>query len=146
MRWISGWMHDVSEEIAELDLSPQSLRKFGLTVGIVFGLLAGWFFYRDHAPVLRVVFACVGGALIVLAAVLPRALRPVYQAWMGFAFAMGWIMSRVLLAGVFFLMVTPISLLGRVFGKQFLDVKFRDGRETFWMKRDKPAANYERMY
>jgi len=60
-------------------------------------------------------------------------LKPVYKAWMKVAHAISWVMTRVILTIVFYLVVTPIGLIGRVFSKEFLDRSFDRDKETYWI-------------
>ena len=45
----------------------------------------------------------------------PRLLAPVFRAWMKLAAVLGWINTRILLILVYYLVVTPIGLLMRLF-------------------------------
>jgi len=59
--------------------------------------------------------------------------RIVYKAWMKVAHAVSWALTRVILTIVFYLIMTPIGLIGRVFGKEFLDRSFDRDKETYWI-------------
>lgn len=142
-----SWISDVRVELKELDTSPGSLRKFGLLVGGIFVVLAIFLFWRGHSPVFTYVFGVIGAILLLAGAFCPRGLRPVYKVWMGMALAMGWLVSRVLLVLLFYIIMTTIGLIGRLFRKEFLDVRFKDGRDSYWLKRDTgKRVNYEKMY
>jgi multisubunit Na+/H+ antiporter MnhG subunit len=72
-----------------------------------------------------------------------------YIAWMTMAFALGFVMSHVILTLFFFLIVTPISLFARLVGKDFLNRKLDPTATTYWIPRAaKPNApeSYERQY
>ena len=72
-----------------------------------------------------------------------------HKVWMCLAVVLSWFMTRVLLSLLFFLGVTPIGVLGRLFGRKFLDVDMQDSRETYWIRREKDdetLAKYERQY
>jgi len=59
----------------------------------------------------------LGGAGVGLGALgfgWPAALRPLFTAWMVVAFPIGWTVSRVLLAAVYFLLFTPLAILFRI--------------------------------
>src|SRR5260221_8185968 len=101
----------ITEEIKQLKTGPRDLRKFGLTVGGVLGLLGLWFLYRHkaHYPY----FLYPGLVLLVLGVAVPRSLKYLYIGWMTFAFVMGMIVSTALLTVFFFVVVTPIGLVAR---------------------------------
>jgi len=123
-------------EIKDIKSGRKELRQFGLTIGVVLGLLGGWILYRGklHATA----FLIVGGAFLLLAFILPVALKPLQKIWMTIAVVIGWVMTRVILIVLFYFVVTPIGVIGRLCGKQFLDKTFQPGTETsHWIKRMK---------
>src|SRR5438445_6838175 len=109
----------IREEIKQLKTGPRDLRKFGLTVGGVLSLLGLWFLYRHkaHSPY----FLYPGLLLLLLGLAVPRTLKEIYIGWMALAFVLGLIVSTVLLTGFFYLVVTPIGLAARCFGKDFVE-------------------------
>jgi len=142
-----SWISDVHDEIKNLDISRKSLRKFGLSVGAVFCLLALWMFLKNHSPLAVTILGIVGVFLMFMGLLVPKALKEIYKVWMGIAFAIGWVVSRVLLAIVFFLVITPIGFIANLFGNEFMDIKKKTVRDTYWMRRNKnKKINYEKMY
>lgn len=141
-----GWIRDVAQELGELDTSRRSLRKFGIIVGAVFLIIGAVYMWRGHRlPVY--ILGAIGGYLLVIGALAPGSLKHIYKLWMGMAFAMGWVVSRVLLVLLFYIIMTSIAIIARIFRKQFLDTQFRDGRTSYWVKRDgSRRVNYEKMY
>ena len=97
-------------------LTPAEGRKFGLTVGIAFGVLAGIAWWRDH-QLLTQIFGALGVGLVLLGLVIPGKLTPIYRAWMGFALIISRVTTPIFLGLVFFLAIAPIGLLMRLFGK-----------------------------
>jgi hypothetical protein len=140
-----SWIKDVKEELSELEISKKILRKFGLLVGGVF-LLLGLLIYYSSQGLIGIIFVIVGALLFIFGFLIPNSLSGVYKIWMGLALALGWIVSRLLLIILFYLVITTIGFIARIFGKKFLDTKFRDGRESYWVKRDDSKADYSKMY
>ena len=60
-----------------------------------------------------------------LGLVVPVMLKPLYFVWMTFAAILGWVMTRVILSIVFYLIITPIGLVTRIIGEDFLALKNR---------------------
>ena len=83
-------------------------------------------------------------AFLLLAAITPRALKPIQTIWMTLATVLGWVMTRLLLMIVFFIGITPIAFIARVVGKRFLDLKYEPDRESYWEKREPPTSGMER--
>ena len=140
-----GWIKDVKEELLALELSKIILRKFGLLIGGIFLLLSLWIYYSSHS-LFGIIFLIVGALLFIFGSLFPNTLSMVYKVWMGLAFALGWIVSRVLLIILFYLGITMLGFIARVFGKIFLDLQFRDNKETYWVKRDDSKVDYTKMY
>lgn len=130
----------VRDEISAIDASPSKLRQFGLVVG---GILAagGLFMYLKGASP---VWLLIGIALIVLGTTAPIALRYPYYAWMTLAVVLGLIVAPVVLAALFYLLLTPIGLLQRVFGTDPLARRFEPGAASYWKKKPVMRAGHMR--
>lgn len=128
--------------------SYRAERDFGLLVGGVLLALGGWWLYRGRFHTLALAFVVLGATLIVLGTVYPRLLVAPNRLWMGLAEAMGFVMTRVILAAVFFLLVTPIGLLRRAFGGDPLSRRAAR-TESYWKpytERRNDVKHYEKMY
>jgi len=138
----------IRDEIRELKTGPRELRKFGLLVGGVFAAL-GLFFWWRHKAAFPYLLA-PGLILIAFGAGMPKLLRHVYLGWMALAFMLGFVVSNVLLTILFFLVITPIGLLARLFGKDFLSLKLNRAAPTYWIRRartgPKSPTEYERQF
>jgi hypothetical protein len=140
-----SWIKDVKEELSALEISKKILRKFGLLVGGIFLILGAWMFYHTHSTI-GLIFLILGAFLFIFGFLLPDFLSGVYKVWMGLAFALGWVVSRVLLIILFYVGITAIGFIARIFGKKFLDVKFKDGKESYWVLREDSKVDYSKMY
>jgi saxitoxin biosynthesis operon SxtJ-like protein len=137
----------IHADLKKLKTGVRDLRKFGLMVGGVFILLGILLLLRHRSSYLAVCGA--GGLLMVFGVIWPRALKYVYIAWMALAFTLGFLMSNVLLTLLFFLFVTPIGLLSRLFQKDFLARKFDKRAASYWIqcgREEKTASTYERQF
>lgn len=137
----------IYSDLRKLKTGVRDLRKFGLTVGGVFVLLGILLLLRHRSSYPS--FLGAGTVLTAFGVIWPRALKYVYIAWMALAFTLGFVMSNVILALFFFLFVTPIGLLARLFQKDFLARKWDKQAATYWIQcpRDmKPAQTYERQF
>ena len=88
-------------------------------------------------------------AFLVLGLVAPPTLKPIFIVWMKFALVLNWIITRVLLSIIFYLMITPMRVARSLFGDDPLKREFLPDAETYWEKpEDQPddPARYENMY
>jgi hypothetical protein len=136
----------INEEYRNLDQSPKALRSFGFLVGSVFLLLGALFVWRHRGAGWP--FVSIGAVLVVAGAAIPKALQWVHAFWMMIAVMLGWVVTRILLTIVFFLVVTPVGLLQRVFGKRAIEVDFRASAASYWQARTaRPAPEeYEKQF
>jgi uncharacterized protein involved in cysteine biosynthesis len=143
-------INDVQEEIKNLDTSEKRLRQFGLMVGAVLLFLTLWLFLKKYPSQFQYLLGITGSLLMTLGISYPSVLRDPYKIWMGGAFTLGWVVSRILLVAIFYLVLTPVGLTARLFGKDFLDIKMEKDRKSYWVKGkrngEEEARKYERMY
>ncbi len=137
----------ISEDLKKLSTEPRDLRKFGLTVGGVFALLALWFWFRGKPAF--VWFLVPSVPLLLLGLIAPKSLRTVYLAWMAAALFLGVIVSTVLLTLFFYLIVTPMGWAARLSGNDFLSQRLDPKTPSYWLPRDgaaKKKVDYERQF
>lgn len=119
-------------------------RKFGLTVGIAFLVLAGIGYWRGH-PITFRVLGSLGVLLIAGALVAPTMLGPVERAWMGLARIISRVTTPIFMGIVYFILLTPIGLLRRTFGKSAL--VHQPGSTGVWLdRRPSPRGVLDRQF
>lgn len=115
-------------------MSYKAERQFGFVFAAVFALAAFWPLWPLHAPKLGWLAGAV--AWLLTALLCPRLLAPLNKAWMALGHALGWVNARIILGIVFFVVVMPIGLLMRAFGKDLLHM--RPSSASYWIQRGKP--------
>jgi hypothetical protein len=94
-------------------------------------------------------FGIIGLFLITAGLIIPVTLKPLNKVWMCLAILMGWVMTRVILILLFFLVLTPLAIIARIFRKRFLDLKIDKSKESYWEIREKKEIkpiDYERQF
>jgi hypothetical protein len=122
----------------------RTLRQFAGLWTLFFGGLALWQGFGRDRPELAIglgILAVAGGALGLAR---PQALRWIYTGWMIAVFPIGWVVSHVVLAVMFFGVITPIALLFRLRGRDALRRKRDLQAASYWQP--KPAASDVRSY
>ena len=123
-------------------------REFGLIVGGIFLLLSWWWIYRGKFHLVSQVTLPLGALLMFVGLVFPRALVLPNKAWMALAEALSFVSTRIILAVVFFGIVTPIGIVKRWFGWNPLNRR-GPGSESYWRPysdRQKDTRHYEKMF
>ena len=126
---------------SDISFAPSSrvLRQFAALILVMFGGLAVWWgVVRDQVG-LATVFGIVATVVGPLGLIAPQAVRPIFVAWMVIAFPIGWTVSRVLLAVVFYGLFTPLGLLFRLIGRDRLQRVRRHDRDTYWRSKTQPT-------
>ncbi|MCK5175187.1 MAG: hypothetical protein KAR47_17470 [Planctomycetes bacterium] len=122
------------------------LRKFVVTIAIALSLLGAIAAWRGRGYALWLfIFTAVFLSVGLLA---PKTLGPVYVGWMAMAKMMGYVMTRVILTVLFYLVVTPVSITAKLFGKSFLDLKFDKNADSYWIERksEPEKGDYEKQF
>ena len=135
------------EEIKNIPNSNKDIRSFGITIGIILFILSGLLMYYNKESYW--IIAIIALTIIGLGLIIPIILKPIYFVWMIFAAILGWLMTRVVLSLVFYFIITPISLITRLIGEDFLSLKVKGESDSFWNHRNSDAElnqNYEKQF
>ncbi len=97
-------------------------RSFGLSVGTVLLLIAAFLVWRGRVTTAAIVGG-IGAVLVVLGYLQPSLLKWPSAVWWKFAMALGYVNARIILSIAFFVVLTPISLIWRVIGRDPLSHK-----------------------
>jgi len=127
--------------------TPRELRISGVALSVALAGLCGLKLLREghiSGPLLG------ASALVAVIAVLaPSLLRGPARAA---AAVTGWsiyVTSRATLVLVYFFLVTPLALVGRLFGARFADVHFAAKKESYWVRREasgEHGTDFDRQY
>lgn len=137
----------LKEELKHIDSSDEAVKKTGLTVGIVLILISLLLWYLGKSSF--VYFSGIGGLFVILSFIVIPVLRPFHKLWMMLALALGFVMSRVILTLLFYLVLSPIALIAKLVGKKFMPLGFDKNAKTYWEKRENTAKqkiDYERQF
>jgi hypothetical protein len=123
-------------------------REFGLLVGGILCLIGMWWLWRRRPDLLPALLLAAGALLVLLGAFLPSALRLPYRGWMALAEALSVIMTNVILALVYFGIVTPLGLLRRALGGDPLRRRARPAASHWFLysARQRNPRHYEKMF
>ena len=111
------------------ELPRRTITSFALIVSGALLAIAAYQRWRGAEPWVVLTLVSIAAVLSLLSAIAPSLLRPVYRGWMYIGEALGWLNTRIILSLVFFLVVTPIGLLMRLFGRSPIATAKRD---SYW--------------
>lgn len=112
-------------------LEKGHLRTFGISFLVILGIIGGVLWWNSRVNAAYALWS-IGAVFGLLGALMPMALLPVYRPWMVFAEKLAWFNMSLLLLITFYLVVTPIGLLMRVFGKDPMGRRKRPG--SYWVR------------
>ncbi len=119
-------------------------RSFGLLFFIVFLVIALWPLTKKG----EINFYLISIALIflVLGLLNSKILSPFNKAWIKLGEILGRFIAPIVMAIVYFLILTPISLLVRLFGKDLIGMKFSNDIKSYWVKRKKNLGSMDKQF
>jgi hypothetical protein len=122
------------------DPSRATLRQFAGLWLAFFGGLALWQGLVRGQTGLATLLAVLALTIGPLGLIRPGWIRPIYVGWMVLAFPIGWTVSQVMLALMFYGLFTPIGLLFRLLGRDALHRTRRPEVESYWTPKPAPAG------
>lgn len=125
------------------DVPLPSERSFGWVMAIAFAVFGSIPWYKRGTPNLYLYGIAL--AFLVSAFVCPRALRPLNILWTKLGLLLGKIMTPIVMGIVFFGVVTPISLVMRLMGKDPLSLKYEKDAASYWIVRNPPGPKGETL-
>ncbi len=127
--------------------SRAQLRVFAVLWLLFLGCFGALAWHRG-APGMAVIFWVAGAAVAGPALVVPRWARPVYLAAVYASLPLGLATSFLMLAAMYYLVLTPVGLIMRLVGHDPLARRREPGFATYWNRRDavRPAESYFRQH
>jgi len=133
------------EDYADEEAKPGSNRGFGLVVGGLLALIGGTRGSFRGIDLLEYALVAVGAALILAGLVVPGLLGPFNRTW----FRLGLLVSRavtpLLMGLLFFVVVTPVAMAKKAFGKDTLGLRFDAEIRSYWVERKPPGPAPDTM-
>ena len=124
-------------------LKPGSNRSFGLVFFVVFLLIALYPILNDNT--VNIVLLVTSIVFLILGLVNSKLLSPLNFLWFKFGILIGKLISPLIMGFIFFLVVTPIGLLMKLFRKDLLNLKFNN-KETYWIKKEPEKLNMKDQF
>ena len=119
-------------------------KSFGILFFIIFLLIALWPLINSQS--IRLWALGIASIFLVLGIINSKILTPVKKSWIKFGEILGLIIAPMVMALVYFIFLTPISLILRLFGKDLLGIKFDKKIDSYWIKRKKNLGSMRKQF
>ena len=124
--------------------SQSSNKSFGLLFFVVFLIIGLWPLKNGES--LNFYFITVSVVFLILGLLNSKLLSPLNKSWIKLGEILGIIIAPIVMALVYFVILTPISIIVRVFGKDLLGLKFLKEKNTYWIKRKKILGSMKKQF
>ena len=121
-----------------------SNRSFGILFFLVFLGFGLWPLTKEMNPNIYLIIISV--IFLFLGLLNSKLLSPLNNLWIKFGEILGKIIAPIVMAVVYFLILTPISLLVRLFGKDLIGMKFSNNIKSYWIKRKKHLGTMDKQF
>ena len=124
--------------------SQSSNKSFGLLFFVVFLILGLWPLKNGES--LNLYFITVSVVFLILGLLNSKFLSPLNKSWIKLGEILGFIIAPIVMALVYFVILTPVSIIVRVFGKDLLGLKFLKKKDTYWIQRKKILGSMKKQF
>ena len=121
-----------------------SNRSFGIVFFIVFVLIA--IYPLINQGEVRIWSLIISFLFLFFGLLNSKILTPLNKLWFRFGLFLGKIISPLIMAVIFFLVVTPIGLLMRLFRKDVLNLKLNKKKSSYWIEKVGPKSKMKNQF
>ena len=124
--------------------SQSSNKSFGLLFFVVFLIIGLW--PLKNGENLNFYFITISIIFLILGLINSKLLTPLNKSWIKLGEILGIIIAPIVMALVYFVILTPVSFIVRIFGKDLLSLKLLKDKETYWIKRKKSLGSMKKQF
>ena len=124
--------------------SQNSNKSFGLLFFVVFLIIGLW--PLKNGDNLNVYFVAISGIFLILGLINSKLLSPLNKIWIKLGEVLGFIIAPIVMFLVYFIVLTPVSLIVRLFGKDLLGLTFLKKKDSYWIKRNKNLGSMNNQF
>ena len=124
--------------------SQSSNRSFGILFFVVFLIIGLW--PLKNGENLNIYFITASVVFLILGLLNSKLLTPLNKSWIKLGEILGIVIAPIVMALVYFVILTPVSFIVRMFGKDLLNLKFLKEKDTYWIKRKKSLGSMKKQF
>ena len=125
------------------EVKLSSNKSFGIVFFIVFLLIGVYPLLKGSD--LRIWSLIISFIFLVLGLINSKILTPLNRLWFKFGLLLGKFISPIIMGIIFFIVVTPIGIIMRLFNKYLLNLKFNK-KETYWIDKKGPKSKMKNQF
>ena len=125
------------------DIKISSNKSFGIVFFVVFLLIA--IYPLINGGDIRIWSGIISFIFLVLGLLNSSILTPLNKIWFKFGIILGKIFSPVIMAIIFFLVVTPTGLIMRILRKDILNLKYNQNK-SYWIEKEGPKSKMKNQF
>jgi len=131
------------ENLNREEVKVSSDQSFGIVFTLVFLAMGVWVVSEGQSK--GWLFFASAALFLVVSIARPSILGPLNRTWTKFGLLLGQVFNPILLGVVFFLVVTPIAVVMRLWGKDSLHLKSKPGLKSYWIDRSPVGPTFGSM-
>ena len=120
-----------------------SNRSFGILFSILFAIIAFWPIINGNP--LRLWLIPVSVIFLVLGLLNSKLLNPLNVVWVKFGELLGRIIAPIVMALIYFIIITPIGLFMRLIRKDLLNLKYNKNK-SYWIEKNGPKSKMKNQF
>ena len=124
--------------------NKSSNKSFGILFFIVFLGFGLWPLTKNLSP--NIYLIIIASCFLILGVLDSKILTPLNNLWIQLGELLGKLIAPVVMALIYFFILTPVSLIVRVFGKDLLSLKFLKEQESYWRQRKKDIGKMDKQF
>ena len=125
------------------DIKISSNKNFGIVFFIVFLLIGIYPFLNGND--FRIWSLLISLVFLILGLINSKILTPLNKLWFKFGLFLGKIVSPLVMGFIFFIVVTPIGIIMRLFRKDLLNLKYNQ-KKTYWIVKAGPKSKMKNQF
>ena len=123
--------------------NKENNRSFGILFFIVFLLIAIWPLINSES--IRIWSIIISTLFLILGITNSKILTPLKRGWIKLGEILGKVVAPIIMGFIYFIIITPIGILMRLFGKDLLNIKLNKNK-SYWIKREKNINTMKRQF
>lgn len=125
-------------------IKMSSNRNFGLVFFIVFMIVGLWPLINGDS--IRIWSIIISMVFLILGLMNSKLLTPLNKLWYKFGMILGAIVAPIVMGFIFFIAVTPTGFVMRIMGKDLLNKKYDNKKNTYWIEKYENTGSMKRQF